>query len=669
MIDEKFCPVVFCPETWIHADRDLDSSEYNVACRFIGAVTQSFRIKKKKRNVKNDTKKRILLCILLLLLTSYFSLFTVVYATTVKIEGRQLLVNGSTFTIKGVCYAPTPIGQGAGYDWSADANTYTIDFSLLKAMGANTIRTYGTPTATAAMDAAYNNGLYVIMGYWVNPGQDFGDTTVRNNLINGFKNMVSTWKDHPAVLMWAFGNEVWPGGSGTDEQKWSNWYSLVNEAAHEAKNIEGSNYHPVTTMNKDILETIGKQSYGSADSSMTALGCWGLNLYLGQNFSDRFEKYEAISAKPMFISEWGCDAYNGVTGLEDESTQELYIENLWKEIEQNLSSKDSNRVCLGGTVFEWCDEWWKSHTNSLGNSGHDTTTDWTNNNYSDPNMNEEWWGIVSQSAGTYDRTPRQAYSTLKTLWLACSTSTFATGTISGIVMKAADGTAISGAIVEVIGPQSIIVSSTTTSTDGNYQLIKLSTGTYDVRASAGGYQTAMVSACVVSGETTIVDFALLTVSISVSVVWSSSITVPTYFAGSMLNVYEMPIIVTNDGSVSESFLLSCSSATDMEAPHQDWSLSTSTPVNNTQFRVMTLFNNTVPSAEAFDPALDALNYNPQAAGSGSGRFYYTGDGGGFVPAGQSRNLWLCITPPRDTPDPSEHRFTISITAEQALTGP
>ncbi|HCJ67135.1 MAG TPA: hypothetical protein DHV62_07390 [Elusimicrobia bacterium] len=227
-------------------------------------------------------------------------------------------------------------------------------------------------------------------------------------------------------------------------------------------------------------------------------------------------------------------------------------------------------------------------------------------------------------------------------------------------------TAIAGATVEaykvgIATPVGLAM----TDSSGNYS-ITVATGTYDVRVTASGYAVKQVSSVVVTaGETTTVDFALLTEGISVTAVWSSSITVPSYYTNSILNVYGIPIIVTNDGSVNETFLLSCSSATDTEAPYQNWSLATSIPTTNSEFRVMTLFNDTVPSAEAFDPTLDVLNYNPQIAGSGSGRFYYTGEGGGSVPAGQFRNLWLCVTPPRYTPDPSEHRFTISITAEQA----
>ncbi len=336
---------------------------------------------------------------------------TPIYPAKVTISDRKLLVDDHEFIIKGVCYSPTPVGEPAGYDWSKNPDIYKNDFPLIRAMGANTIRTFSPPTQKEALDELYNNGLYIIMGYWVNPGQDFSSATVRNIEKTNFLNMVNQWKNHPAVLMWCFGNEVYPGGSGADAEKWSAWYSLVNEVAQEAKNIDSS--HPVTTINSDIW-TIGIQQYGSSDSSMTALDCWGMNLYLGKDFKDRFTKYKSTSTKPLLISEFGCDAYNKLQEKEDQKTQAEYIKSQWQNIEENLFTK--NGVCIGGVVFEWSDEWWKSKVSTQSNSYHETSTDWTNNNYSDTSINEEWWGITSISPQTYEKTPRQAYYELAELW-------------------------------------------------------------------------------------------------------------------------------------------------------------------------------------------------------------------------------------------------------------
>ncbi|MEW6041183.1 MAG: carboxypeptidase regulatory-like domain-containing protein, partial [Elusimicrobiota bacterium] len=82
-------------------------------------------------------------------------------------------------------------------------------------------------------------------------------------------------------------------------------------------------------------------------------------------------------------------------------------------------------------------------------------------------------------------------------------------TISGKVTKSDGSTAIGSAIVELC-VSGIVKSSTTTDANGTYQLINISTGVYDVRASATGYVTQTKTGQVVTAnQTTTVNFALL----------------------------------------------------------------------------------------------------------------------------------------------------------------
>ena len=60
----------------------------------------------------------------------------------VKIKDKQLLVNNKPFTIKGVCYAPTPVGYNYSFNWSEHPEIYENDLKLLKEMGANAIRIF-----------------------------------------------------------------------------------------------------------------------------------------------------------------------------------------------------------------------------------------------------------------------------------------------------------------------------------------------------------------------------------------------------------------------------------------------------------------------------------------------------------------------------------------------
>jgi hypothetical protein len=336
-------------------------------------------------------------------------IYSVSYTTQVKVSGRQLLVNGSPFIIKGFCYHPIPAGQGPNYKWVNDPNIYNTDFPLIKDTGANCIRLYSADCTTAMLDAAYNNGLYVILGLWVNYDANLADPNVRNQIKNDFVSMVNQWKNHDAILMWCIGNEQnYYNGNN------SYWYTLVNECAMLAHQAEGSNYHPVASVNGEI-ESIGDPSLKSDDASMQYLDVWGANIYRGPRFYTLFDDYARKSSKPFWVAEFGCDAWNGQQNKEDETMQAKYLQSLWQDMVYYLNNSDPNKPCIGGTVMEWSDEWWQYPYGSW--SVQDTAANYVNPGYiDDPNMNYEWQGVVAITPGSYARRKRQAYYTLQTLW-------------------------------------------------------------------------------------------------------------------------------------------------------------------------------------------------------------------------------------------------------------
>jgi len=336
-------------------------------------------------------------------------IYSVSYTTQVKVSGRQLLVNGSPFIIKGFCYHPIPAGQGPNYNWVNDPNIYNTDFPLIKDTGANCIRLYSADCTTAMLDAAYNNGLYVILGLWVNYDANLADPNVRNKIKNDFVSMVNQWKNHDAILMWCIGNE-----QNYYNGKNSYWYTLVNECAMLAHQAEGSNYHPVTSVNGEI-ESIGDPSLKSDDASMQYLDVWGANIYRGPRFYTLFDDYARKSSKPFWVAEFGCDAWNGQQNKEDETMQAKYLQSLWQDMVYYLNNSDPNKPCIGGTVMEWSDEWWQYPYGSW--SVQDTAATYINPGYiDDPNMNYEWQGVVAITPGSYARRKRQAYYTLQRLW-------------------------------------------------------------------------------------------------------------------------------------------------------------------------------------------------------------------------------------------------------------
>ncbi|MBN1823339.1 MAG: hypothetical protein JW803_03360 [Endomicrobiales bacterium] len=343
-----------------------------------------------------------------------------VTAATVTVSSRKILLDGAEFTVRGVNYSPVPVNYDWQYVWADAPSIYNADLPLIKAMGANTIRTYHERNISKAfLDAAYVNGLYVIVGWteelW---DKDFSSSAARSVYVGRFGDFVNLWKDHPAVLMWCFGNEV-------EEHTVSKqgWYLLLEEAAQKAHSLDPG--HPVTTSNQENTE-IGENALSADDASLAALDVWGVNIYRGEGFTNLFTEMSTKTAKPFFVSEFGCDAYDSSAQSEDAANQDSYLRNQLSEISSNLTS--AGGICGGCAVFEWCDEWWKGASvpldkSMLGTGGvygpgyHDTAADWTNTSYSwDSGMNEEWWGMVAVKAGSYERVPRLAYYSVRDIW-------------------------------------------------------------------------------------------------------------------------------------------------------------------------------------------------------------------------------------------------------------
>jgi len=121
-------------------------------------------------------------------------------------------------------------------------------------------------------------------------------------------------------------------------------------------------------------------------------------------------------------------------------------------------------------------------------------------------------GVPSEITGTVLMTSVTGYTTVKEASEIVLSSSpiyveYFTGYIAGKVTSTVDGSALSGCLIEVL-QGGIVKSSTTCDTNGNY-LIKITTGTYDVKASSTGFNSDTKSnIVVVLNTTTTVNFSL-----------------------------------------------------------------------------------------------------------------------------------------------------------------
>ncbi|MEX1382079.1 hypothetical protein [Lutibacter sp.] len=336
-------------------------------------------------------KQKIAISILIMIAATLYSCKTVVKSESVTVSGRQLLVNETPYTIKGICYHPVPKGSD-----QRSFDNLTEDLALMVEAGINTIRVYAPIDDEVVLDQIQKAGLKVIIGFGYNQGGNY-------DILSGtFINYVNKYKSHSAILMWELGNEYnyhpeWFDGD------LKNWYNAMNNAAQLIH--ENDPAHPVTTAHGELPDAL-------ALSLSPNIDVWGLNVYRWDNPSTIFSEWSAVSSKPMYLSEAGGDSYMTISkdGYEqgiNEKVQADANKNILKAV---FKASD---ICLGVTLFSFTDGWWKA-----GNTDSQDPGGWAPNSSGVPydgTPNEEYWGIVD-----IDRNKKETYQVVKEIYKSVS---------------------------------------------------------------------------------------------------------------------------------------------------------------------------------------------------------------------------------------------------------
>ncbi|MBI5874073.1 MAG: hypothetical protein HZB36_08085 [Candidatus Omnitrophica bacterium] len=372
-----------------------------------------------------------------------------VYVKTLKNGHYQLIVDGRPYVVKGVCYNPVPIGSSHDYDfWSDAGEPWKKDGELMKKMGVNTVRFYNAGENTESVKKVVS-GLYKLygirsmmgnwLGFWNYPAPFYDDENFRKKIKDEVIAMVEALKGEEGILAWVLGNEnnysfggkINPWSSeridkmGDERQcmlvRANVYYTLIEEIAKEIRRIDPN--HPIVMGNGELICLDVANEFAK---SIDIVGCV---IYRGKTFGNIFSTLRQTYDKPVLFIEFGADAYNAYEKKEDEDAQGAFLESQWAQIYRNLANNpDGAGNCLGGTMFEWTDEWWKHNDyDANGLSIHDTESNWSNGSYyfdikaeRNMNMNEEWFGIVKlepqKVEGINKRVPRKAYYMIREFW-------------------------------------------------------------------------------------------------------------------------------------------------------------------------------------------------------------------------------------------------------------
>lgn len=130
-------------------------------------------------------------------------------ATPVTVEQTsanswQYLVDGVPDSIRGVGYNPWYAALPAAQRTAL----YNRDFGDMHRVGVNTIEGwFEGQFDSVTLDAAARNGIGVLMPFELNQDWDFTNPNVQASVLQHVSDYVNAYKDHPAVRMWAPGNE------------------------------------------------------------------------------------------------------------------------------------------------------------------------------------------------------------------------------------------------------------------------------------------------------------------------------------------------------------------------------------------------------------------------------------------------------------------------------
>ena len=244
--------------------------------------------------------------------------------------GYQMYVDHQPFYIKGA-------GLGLGSQ------------EKLVAHGGNSFRTWQPGNARLSgrqmLDRARTNGLYVTMGLEVGRerlGFDYNDPVAVAGQLEKIRREVLEYKDHPALIIWAIGNEL-----NLDARNPKVW-DAVNDISRMIHQVDPNHLTttPLAGFNRQVVQQVKSRA---SDLDLVSFQMYGDIVNL-----PRYLRESGWSG-PYLVTEWGATGHWEVrktdwgAPIEDDSTTKA---NFYRIRFETVIRADP-RQCVGSYVFLW----------------------------------------------------------------------------------------------------------------------------------------------------------------------------------------------------------------------------------------------------------------------------------------------------------------------------
>ena len=248
-------------------------------------------------------------------------------------HGKFIRIAGRRFLVKGVSYGTfAPDAQGCQFP---PPERVADDFATMARFGINTVRCY-TPPSLALLDAAGSRGLRVMVGLpWSQHLAFLDDRRLCRQIRREVQKQVRRLRDHPAVLLFAIGNEIpsamvrWHGRRKV-ERFIRDLYATAKSAAPDSL-VTYVNYPPTDYLDLPFLDVAAFNVYLHRESELRA--------YVAR-------LHHIAGNTPLLLAEAGADAIR-----HGEETQAALTA-------MQLRVAYSEGAC-GAIAFSWTDEWWR----------------------------------------------------------------------------------------------------------------------------------------------------------------------------------------------------------------------------------------------------------------------------------------------------------------------
>lgn len=241
-------------------------------------------------------------------------------------SGYRLLVDDKPFYVRGAGLEGGPM-------------------DALVAAGGNSFRTWRSDDGARVLGQAQPRGLYVTLGLDVSRerhGFNYDNPRDVAKQLARIRGEVLRYRDHPALLIWAVGNEL---NLGAKNPKVWNAVNQITRMIHEL-----DPNHPVLTtlagFDRPLIDNLKKRA---PDLDLIGIQLYGDIVYLPQKLKD------ANWTGPYIVTEWGPTGHwetattNWQAAIEDDSS--IKASGLLDRYQRIIRA--DTRQCLGSYVFLW----------------------------------------------------------------------------------------------------------------------------------------------------------------------------------------------------------------------------------------------------------------------------------------------------------------------------